>query len=91
MHACSYTHTRTQVYTYERGDGVGRAHDLVIQGFIRGVTIAAFPVIVSAGVLYVLVSILHCIVTILCWSAVCAGEYTALYCDHTLLECCMCW
>ena len=61
-----FAHTRTQVYTYERGDGVGRAHDLIIQGFIRGVATAALPVAICAGVLYVLVSVLHSIVTIHC-------------------------
>ena len=50
-------HTHTQVYGYERADGVGRASDLVIQGFIRFITMAAIPVVVCAGVLYVLVSV----------------------------------
>ena len=44
-----------QVYGYERGDGIGRAHDLIIQGFIRFITLAAIPVVVCAGVLYLLV------------------------------------
>ena len=48
--------THTQVYGYDRADGVGRASDLVIQGFIRFITMAAIPVVICAGVLYVLVS-----------------------------------
>ena len=54
-HTHTHTHTHTQVYTYEHGNGVGRAHDLVIQGFIRGVAISSIPQVISAGVLYVLV------------------------------------
>ena len=59
-----YTEIRTlitlslhhQVYGYERADGVGRSGDLVIQGFVRGTAAALLPVIICAGVLYVLVS-----------------------------------
>ena len=55
-----HAHTNTQVYEYEHADGVGRAHDLVIQGFVRGSTAALFPVVICAGVLYVLVCTINC-------------------------------
>lgn len=45
-----------QVYSYEHGDGVGNALDLILQGFIHAITMAAVPVVVCAGVLYLLVS-----------------------------------
>ena len=45
-----------RVYAYERADGVGRSQDLVLQGFIRYISIAFVPVIVSTGIIYVLVS-----------------------------------
>ena len=44
-----------QVYRYENGDGVGKAVDLVLQGFTRFVTRAIIPVVVCALVLYMLV------------------------------------
>ena len=43
---------------YERVDGAGRSWDIVIQGFIRGVTLGFFPVIICASVLYLLVSVI---------------------------------
>ena len=46
-----------EVYTFEHADGAGRATDLVIQPFVRFISMAFFPVIICAGVLYVLVSI----------------------------------
>ncbi len=45
-----------QIYGYERADGIGRSGDIVVQGFIRGICAAFLPVIVCAGVLYLLVS-----------------------------------
>ena len=45
------------IYTFEQADGAGRASDLVIQSFVRFISMAFFPVIVCAGVLYVLVSL----------------------------------
>ena len=46
------------IYTFEHADGAGRASDLVIQPFVRFITIAFFPVIICAAVLYFLVSII---------------------------------
>jgi len=43
------------IYTFERADGAGRASDLVIQSFVRFISMAFFPVIICAGVLYLLV------------------------------------
>ena len=45
-----------RVYNYERADGVGRSHDLVLQGFARYISIAFVPVILSSGLIYLLVS-----------------------------------
>ena len=45
-----------EVYTFEYADGAGRAVDLVIQPFVRFTSMAFFPVIICAAVLYVLVS-----------------------------------
>ena len=45
-----------QIYTFEHADGAGRASDLVIQPFVRFISMAIFPVVICAGVLYVLVS-----------------------------------
>ena len=45
-----------QIYTFEHADGAGRATDLVIQPFVRFISMAFFPVIICAGVLYMLVS-----------------------------------
>ena len=44
-----------QIYAFEHADGSGRATDLVIQPFVRFISMAFFPVIICAGVLYVLV------------------------------------
>lgn len=44
-----------QVYRYEHADGIGNSADLVIQGFIRMTSIALLPVVVCAGILYLLV------------------------------------
>lgn len=46
-----------KLFGYEKANGVGEAQDLVVQGFIRHVTIAFFPVVVSASSLYLLVCI----------------------------------
>jgi len=43
------------IYTFERADGAGRASDLVIQPFVHFISMAFFPVIICAGVLYMLV------------------------------------
>ena len=43
------------IYTFERADSAGRASDLVIQPFVRFISMAFFPVIICAGVLYMLV------------------------------------
>lgn len=45
-----------QLYKIEHLDGVGRSFDLVIQGFIRFVTLACLPVVLCAAILYFLVS-----------------------------------
>ena len=47
-----------QVYTYEKADGVGRSVDLVLQGFIRFSALSVLPAIISASVLYLMVSTL---------------------------------
>ena len=66
MFPALYTYfTRTlEIYAFERADGAGRAVDLVIQPFIRFTSMAFFPVIICAGVLYLLVNI-HIIYTIM--------------------------
>ncbi|CAI8009436.1 ABC transporter G family member 8 [Geodia barretti] len=43
-----------ELYRFEHADGAGRATDLVIQPFVRFISMAFFPVIICAGVLYVL-------------------------------------
>lgn len=48
-----------EVYRFEKADGVGRPHDIVLQGFIRFMFIAFFPIIVSVTVIYLLVSHKH--------------------------------
>ena len=44
-----------EVYRFERADGVGKAYDLVIQGFVRFAFLAFFPVVAATSVLYLLV------------------------------------
>ena len=44
------------MYTFEKADGVGFAHDIVVQGFIRFASIALIPVFVAVSVIYLLVS-----------------------------------
>ena len=44
------------IYTFEHADGVGRATDLVIQPFVRFITLSFFPVVIGSGILYSLVS-----------------------------------
>ena len=44
------------MYGFEKADGVGRAYDIVIQGFIRFTSIAFFPVVIAVTVIYLLVS-----------------------------------
>ena len=45
-----------EVYRFERDDGIGKAYDLVIQGFVRYSFLAVFPVIIAVTVIYILVS-----------------------------------
>ena len=47
------------IYSFERADGAGRAADLVVQTFVRFTSVALFPVIFCAGLLYMLVSIMY--------------------------------
>ena len=51
-----YYQRALEIYTFEHADGAGRAFDLVIQPFVRFISMAIFPVVICAGVLYVLVS-----------------------------------
>ena len=44
------------IYTFEQAEGAGRATDLVIQPFVRFISMAFFPVVICASVLYLLVS-----------------------------------
>ena len=44
-----------EIYTFEHADGAGRATDLVIQPFVRFISMAFFPVIICVGLLYLLV------------------------------------
>ena len=48
-----------RVYSYERADGIGHSQDLVLQGFIRYVSVAIIPVIGSTALAYFLVSYLR--------------------------------
>ena len=54
-----YYQRALQIYTYEHADGAGRASDLVIQPFVRFISLAIFPVVICAVVLYVLVSVIE--------------------------------
>ena len=54
-----YYQRALEVYAYERADGVGSPWDIVIQGFIRGITLGFFPVIICAVMLYLLVCVVH--------------------------------
>eukprot|EP00731_Ephydatia_muelleri_P033327 Em0028g2a len=49
-----YYQRALEVYAYEHADGVGSPWDIVIQGFIRGITLGFFPVILCAAILYLL-------------------------------------
>ena len=53
----SYYQKALEIYTFEHADGAGRAYDLVIQPFIRFITMAIIPVVACALILYVLVSV----------------------------------
>ena len=44
------------MYKFEKADGVGRAYDIVLQGYIRFASIALGPVFVAVSVIYLLVS-----------------------------------
>ena len=43
------------IYTFERADSAGRSADVVIQSFVRFSSMALLPVILCAGLLYLLV------------------------------------
>ena len=45
-----------EVYKFERADSVGKAYDLVIQGFVRFAFLAVFPMIIAVTAIYLLVS-----------------------------------
>ena len=45
-----------EVYRFERADGVGKAYDLVIQGFVRFAFLALFPMIFAVSAIYLLVN-----------------------------------
>ena len=60
IHSNFHKDSPIQVYNYEHGDGVGSALDLILQGFIHAITMAAFPVVVCAGVLYRNLGNFHC-------------------------------
>lgn len=47
-----------RLYSYEKANGLGAAKDLVIQGFIRYITIAFFPILVSTSMIYLMVQML---------------------------------
>ena len=65
------------VYGFEKADGVGRAYDLVIQGFIRFSSITFFPVIFAVTTIYLLVSQQDT-----AWP-----QNIIAYMDHTILFC----
>ena len=50
-----YYQPALNVYGFEKADGIGRAHDLVIQGFIRFQSISFLPVVFSTTLIYLLV------------------------------------
>ena len=45
-----------EVYKFEKADGVGKAYDLVIQGFVRFSSLTLFPMIFAVTAIYLLVS-----------------------------------
>lgn len=52
-----YYQRALEVYSFEKADGVGKAYDLVIQGFIRFTSITFFPLIIAVTVVYLFVRI----------------------------------
>lgn len=44
-----------RLFGYEKANGIGRAQDLIVQGFVRYITIAFFPVLMSTSLMYLLV------------------------------------
>lgn len=50
-----YMTSAIELYNYEKANAVGKAQDLILQGFIRYVTVAFFPVVVSISLIYLLV------------------------------------
>ena len=53
-----YFQPALRVYGFEKADGIGRAHDIVIQGFIRFQSISFFPIVLSTTLLYLLVRVI---------------------------------
>ena len=53
-----------EVYKFEKADGVGRPHDIVLQGFVRFMFIAFFPIVLSVTVIYLLVSSKYAVATL---------------------------
>lgn len=59
-----------KLFGYEKANRVGKARDVVIQGFIRYITIVFIPIVVSGSLLYLLVSHNKCTYKINTCSAV---------------------
>ena len=72
----SYYQQALEIHSFEHADGAGRAYDLVIQPFIRFITMAIIPVISCALVLYVLVSVVLMYVRL--------GSYRGIICSCSL-------
>lgn len=54
--ALQFYYERTlDIYKFEHADGIGSPADLVVQPFIRYISMAFFPVLICAAVLYLLV------------------------------------
>ena len=51
----TYYQKALEIYSFEHADSAGRAYDLVVQPFIRFITMAILPVVACALILYVLV------------------------------------
>ena len=57
------------IYMFERADSAGRSADVVIQSFVRFSSMALLPVIVCAGLLYLLVrNVTHCHLCVLAYA-----------------------
>ena len=57
----SYYQKALEIYTFEHADSAGCSYDLVIQPFIRFITMAIIPVVSCALILYMLVSDTECL------------------------------